>query len=121
RKKLDIDNYTLNDILDALVEPTRDPRDSFDAPVLRGDVLNLEDLEVGMELEGTVRNVASFGAFVDCGVEQDGLVHISQMSTRFVKNPNDVVSVGDIIKVWVIDVDKRKEKISLTMIPPSEK
>lgn len=119
--KVDVDSYTLNDILDAIIQPLRDPRDEFAAPQLRGDILTLEDLKPGVELEGTVRNVASFGAFVDCGVEQDGLVHISEMSTRFVKNPNDVVSVGDIIKVWVLDVDKNKGKISLTMIPPSQK
>lgn len=121
KEKVNVDSYTFNDILDAIVQPLRDPRDEFDAPQLRGDILKLEDLEIGMELEGTVRNVVDFGAFVDCGLEQDGLVHISEMSTRFVKDPNEFVSVGDIIKVWVLDVNKSKGKISLTMIPPSKR
>ncbi len=118
RKELDIDNYTLEDILDAFVQPLRDLRDEFQAPILRSDVLNLEDLTPGMQLEGTVRNVVAFGAFVDCGLKEDGLVHISKMSTRFVKDPNDIVSVGDIIKVWVLSVDEKKGKVSLSMIPP---
>ncbi len=120
KEKLDIDEYTLNDILDAFVQPNRDPRDEYTAPQLRGDILNLEDLTIGMELEGTVRNVVAFGAFVDCGLQEDGLVHISKMSKRFVENPNDIVSVGDIIKVWVIGVDTQKGKISLSMIPPQK-
>lgn len=121
KDKVSVDDYTFNDIIDAFIQPLRDPRDEFAAPQLRGDILKLEDLQKGMELEGTVRNVAGFGAFVDCGVEQDGLVHISEMSTRFVKDPNEIVSVGDIIKVWVLDVDKEKGKISLTMIPPKKR
>ena len=121
RKELDIDNYTLEDILDAFVQPLRDPRDEFAAPILRSDVLNLEDLTPGMQLEGTVRNVVAFGAFVDCGLKEDGLVHISKMSTRFVKDPNDIVSVGDIIKVWVLSVDEKKGKVSLSMLPPQAK
>ena len=118
RSDLNIDVYTLNDILDAFVQPLRDPRDEFSAPQLRSDILNLEDLKPGMQLEGTVRNVVAFGAFVDCGVEEDGLVHISKMSTRFVRNPNDIVQVGDIIKVWVLDVDTKRRKVSLSMVPP---
>ncbi len=118
KKTVEIDNYTLNDILDALAQPLRDPRDEFDAPQLRGDILKLEDLEEGMELQGTVRNVVAFGAFVDCGLEQDGLVHISKMSHQRVDNPHSVVSVGEIIKVWVLNVDKAKGRISLSMIPP---
>ncbi len=118
RSDLNIDVYTLNDILDAFVQPLRDPRDEFSAPQLRSDILNLEDLKPGMQLEGTVRNVVAFGAFVDCGLEEDGLVHISKMSTRFVRNPNDIVQVGDIIKVWVLDVDTKRRKVSLPMVPP---
>ncbi len=118
RSSVNIDDYTFNDILDALAQPLRDPRDEFSAPKLRSDILNLEDLQEGMELEGTVRNVVQFGAFVDCGLKEDGLVHISKMATRFVKDPNEIVSVGDIVKVWVIGVDKVKGKVSLSMIPP---
>ena len=118
KSSVEIDDYTFNDILDALAQPLRDPRDEFSAPKLRSDILNLEDLQEGMELEGTVRNVVQFGAFVDCGLKEDGLVHISKMASRFVKDPNEVVSVGDIVKVWVIGVDKVKGKVSLSMIPP---
>ncbi len=118
RSSVTIDDYTFNDILDALAQPLRDPRDEFTAPQLRSDILNIEDLQEGMQLEGTVRNVVQFGAFVDCGLKEDGLVHISKMATRFVKDPNEIVSVGDIIKVWVIGVDKVKGKVSLSMIPP---
>ena len=99
--------------------PLRDPRDKFDTPVL-SDVLDLADLKPGMELQGTVRNVVDFGAFVDCGVEEDGLVHISKMSTKYVKRALDVVSVGDIIKVWVVDVDLEKGRLQLTMIDPTK-
>lgn len=113
-----IDKYTLEDILDAFVKPLRDPRDEFSAPQLRSDILNLEDLKEGMQLEGTVRNVVAFGAFVDVGLHEDGLVHISKMSRSFVKDPSTLVSVGDIIKVWVIGIDKVKGKVSLSMIPP---
>ncbi len=117
-KELNVGEYTLNDILDAFVSPTRDPRDQIDAPILRSDVLHLEDLKPGMELEGTVRNVVDFGAFVDCGVKDDGLVHISKMSNGFIKHPLDVVSVGQIVKVWVLDVDLKKHRLQLTMIDP---
>lgn len=113
-----IDKYTLDDILDAFAKPLRDPREEFSAPQLRSDILNLEDLKEGMQLEGTVRNVVAFGAFVDVGLHEDGLVHISKMSKSFVKDPSTVVSVGDIIKVWVIGIDKVKGKVSLSMIPP---
>lgn len=118
RKELEVDNYTLNDILDAFAQPLRDPRDEFDAPILRSDVMSLKDVTIGMELQGTVRNVVAFGAFVDCGLSTDGLVHISKLASRFVKDPNEVVSVGDIVKVWVIGIDEKKEKISLSMVPP---
>ncbi len=106
---------TLRDILDALERPGRDPRDDVPPPILRTDVLSLEDLEVGMVLTGTVRNVVDFGAFVDVGVKVDGLVHISQLSDRFVKHPMDVVSVGDIVQVRVIQIDRDKQRIGLSM------
>ena len=119
-KELGVGEYTLNDILDAFVSPLRDPRDEIEAPVLRSDVLHLEDLKPGMELQGTVRNVVDFGAFVDCGVKDDGLVHISKMSTGYIKHPLDAVSVGQIVKVWVLDVDLKKSRLQLTMIDPTK-
>lgn len=119
-KELGIGELTLKDIIDALVRPERDPRDDLPKPLLKKDVLKLEDLNAGMELQGTVRNVVDFGAFVDIGVKQDGLVHISKLSRKFVKHPLDVVSVGDVVTVWVDSVDKSKGRISLTMLPPNE-
>ena len=119
-KELNVGEYTLNDILDAFVSPLRDPRDDIEAPVLRSDVLHLEDLKPGMELQGTVRNVVDFGAFVDCGVKDDGLVHISKMSNGYIKHPLDAVSVGQIVKVWVLDVDLKKSRLQLTMIDPTK-
>lgn len=107
---------TLEDIVESLIAPGRDLRDDRQAPLLRTDVLKMEDLKPGMQLEGTVRNVVDFGAFVDVGVKQDGLVHISKLSNKFVKHPKDVVSAGDIITVWVQEVDLKKERISLTMV-----
>ena len=107
---------TYEDILNALVAPGRDMRDDMPAPLLRTDVLTMEDLKEGMELEGTVRNVVDFGAFVDIGVKQDGLVHISKLSNKFVKHPKDVVAVGDIVKVWIESVDLKKGRIALTMV-----
>lgn len=120
-KEFEVGEYTFNDILDAFVSPLRDPRDKFDKPVLRSDVLHLEDLKPGMELQGTVRNVVDFGAFVDCGVKEDGLVHLSRMSKKFIKHPLDVVSVGDIVKVWVVSVNLLKGRVELTMLAPNEK
>ncbi|AYW45136.1 Tex family protein [Tetragenococcus koreensis] len=117
-EQLGIGEETLKDIISALVQPGRDMRDSMPAPLLRKDVLSMEDLKPGMELTGTVRNVIDFGAFVDIGVKQDGLVHISKLSTKFVKQPNDVVSVGDVVTVWIEQVDLKKGRISLTMIDP---
>ena len=111
---------TLADIIRELQKPGRDPRDDLPKPILRTDVLDIKDLAPGMELMGTVRNVIDFGAFVDIGVHQDGLVHISRMSTRFIKHPAEVVKVGDVIKVWVIDADVKKQRISLTMLPPKQ-
>ena len=107
---------TVEDILEAFIAPLRDPRDDIEAPLLRSDVLKLEDLAIGMELMGTVRNVVDFGVFVDCGVKDDGLVHVSQLSNQFVKHPFDVVSVGDIVKVWVKDIDLKRHRLQLTMI-----
>ena len=107
---------TVEDILDAFVAPLRDPRDDVEAPLLRSDVLKLDDLVVGMELMGTVRNVVDFGVFVDCGVKDDGLVHISQLSNQYIKHPLDVVSVGDIVKVWVKDIDLKRHRLQLTML-----
>ncbi|MBQ4163884.1 MAG: RNA-binding transcriptional accessory protein [Turicibacter sp.] len=115
---LEVGEHTLNDILDAFVAPNRDPRDDVEAPLLRSDVLKLEDLKPGMELQGTVRNVVDFGVFVDCGVKEDGLVHLSKMRKSFVKHPMDVVSVGDIVKVWVDSVDLQRKRLALTMIMP---
>ena len=109
---------TLRDILDSLQRPGRDPRDELPKPIFRTDVLRLEDLKPGMELKGTVRNVLDFGAFVDIGVKQDGLVHISQMSDKYVKHPLDVISVGDVVTVWVLDVDVKRGRIGLTMRKP---
>lgn len=120
RAGLDVGEYTFNDILDALIAPTRDPRDDFEKPILRSDVLHLEDLQPGMELQGTVRNVVDFGAFIDCGVKEDGLVHLSRMSKKYIKHPLDVVSVGEIVKVWVIAVDPLKSRIELSMLSPTE-
>ena len=111
---------TLHDIVKELTRPGHDPRDELPPPLLRSDVLTLDDLKPGMELTGTVRNVVDFGAFVDIGVHQDGLVHISRLATRFVKHPGDVVKTGDVVTVWVLDVDVPKKRISLTMVKPPE-
>ncbi|SDC63328.1 uncharacterized protein SAMN04488112_11218 [Melghirimyces thermohalophilus] len=108
---------TLRDIIDSLQRPGRDPREELPAPVLRSDVLQLEDLQRGMELKGTVRNVVDFGAFVDIGLKNDGLVHISKMSDRFVHHPMDVVRVGDVVDVWVLEVDHERERVALSMVP----
>lgn len=118
-EKLNIGEITLGDILDALMRPERDPRDELAAPLLKSDVLKMEDLKQGMELQGVVRNVVDFGAFIDIGVKQAGLVHISKLSNRYVKHPMDVVSVGDVVTVWVDQVDIPKERIALTMINPA--
>lgn len=109
---------TLNDIVKELSRPGRDPRDELPPPLLRTDILGIEDLKPGMEITGTVRNVIDFGAFVDIGVHQDGLVHISQIADRYIKHPSEVLKVGDVVKVWVLNVDVAKKRISLTMIPP---
>ena len=114
-KKLNVGSLTLKDIIEELSKPGRDPREELPKPILRSDVLKFEDLQEGMELTGTVRNVIDFGAFVDIGVKHDGLVHISEMADKFIKNPSEVVAVGDIIKVKVLSIDKEKQKVSLTM------
>lgn len=115
-----VGEITLKDILDALKKPNRDPRDEFPQPLLKNDILKMEDLLPGMEVQGTVRNVVDFGAFVDIGVKQDGLVHISKLKKGFVKHPLDVVAVGDIVTAWVDKVEKDKGRIALTMLPPAD-
>lgn len=114
-EQLDIGEMTLKDIIDELSKPGRDPRDEMPKPILRSDVLKFEDLKEGMILNGTVRNVIDFGAFVDIGVKHDGLVHISELSENYVKNPADIVSIGDIVKVKVIKIDNERQKVSLSM------
>ena len=114
-KELGVGAITLMDIVQELEKPARDPRDEMPKPILRSDVLDMKDLTPGMILKGTVRNVIDFGVFVDIGVHQDGLVHISQMTERYIKHPLEVVSVGDIVEVKVISVDVAKKRIALTM------
>ena len=114
--ELGVGEMTLRDIASELEKPGRDPRDELPAPVLRTDVLTMEDLKPGMELTGTVRNVIDFGAFVDIGVHQDGLVHISRMADKFIRHPSEVVRVGDVVTVWVVDVDVKKQRIALSMV-----
>ena len=113
--ELGIGEPTLKDILKELEKPGRDPRDEMPKPVLRTDVMDMEDLKPGMILKGTVRNIVDFGAFVDIGVHQDGLVHVSQICERFIKHPLEAVSVGDVVEVKVLGVDLAKKRISLTM------
>lgn len=114
-KELEVGEPTLKDIVIELMKPGRDPREEMPKPILRSDVLKFEDLSIGMILTGTIRNVTDFGAFVDIGVKHDGLVHISEMSDKFVKNPSEIVSVGDVVKVKVIDIDKERQKVKLSM------
>lgn len=118
--ELNIGEPTLRDIIDALIRPGRDPRDDVPKPILRSDVLKMEDLQKGMQLDGTIRNVVDFGAFVDIGVKQDGLVHISKLANRYIKHPLDVVKLGDVVTVWIEDVDVVRGRISLTMIEPAK-
>ena len=119
-QELEIGPETLKDIVADLLKPGRDLRDSFEAPVLRQDVLDLKDLKIGQKLEGVVRNVVDFGAFVDIGIHEDGLIHISQMSQQFIKHPSQVVSVGDLVTVWVYKIDLEREKVNLSLLPPHE-
>lgn len=118
-EQLNVGAVTVQDIVETLQKPARDPRDAFPQPLLKTDVLKMEDLKVGMELQGTVRNVVDFGAFIDIGVKQDGLVHISKLQKGRVKHPLDVVSLGDIVTVWVDTIDIAKGRIALTMLPPA--
>src|SRR5699024_4323865 len=117
-QQLSIGYPTLHDIISSLIEPGRDLRDDAPMATLRSDVLTLDDLEVGMQLQGTVRNVVDFGAFVDIGVHEDGLVHISKLSKQRVNNPHSIVAVGDIVTVWVVEIDKKRQRIGLTMFAP---
>ena len=115
-KKLNTDIYTMTDIIKELANPGLDPRDQLEAPILKSDILKIEDLKPGMELQGTVRNVASFGAFIDIGLHDDGLVHISKMSHKFVSDPNEIVHVGDIVTCYVLNVDIKKNRIQLSLV-----
>ena len=116
-EELDMGELTLRDIVKELEKPGRDPREEMPKPILRSDVMNMEDLKPGMVLNGTVRNVIDFGAFVDIGVHQDGLIHISQLTDKkFIKHPMEVVSIGDVVQVKILDVDLKKKRIQLSMI-----
>ena len=114
--KLDIDIYTLEDIIDSLKKPNRDPRDELEKPILKSDILEIKDLQKGMQLQGTVRNVVDFGAFIDIGLHNDGLVHISKITDKYIKHPSEVLSVGDIVTCYVEDIFPEKEKVSLSLI-----
>ena len=113
---LNTDIYTLTDVIESLKKPNRDPRDEMPQPILKSDILNIEDLKLGMKLQGTVRNVIDFGAFIDIGLHNDGLAHISKLTNEYIKHPSEVVSVGDIVDCYVIDINKEKEKVSLSLI-----
>src|SRR5205823_3127621 len=116
--ELAVGTHLLHDILNSLTRPGLDPRDNLPAPVFRRGIIKLEDLTPGMELSGTVLNVVDFGVFVDIGLSDSGLVHISRLADRFIRDPHEVVGVGDVLKVWVVDVDKARRRVSLTAIPP---
>ena len=118
-KLLNIDLYTLEDIIESLKQPNRDYRDDYETPLLKSDILSIDNLKVGMKLEGTVRNVVDFGAFIDIGLHGDGLVHISKITNKYIKHPSEVLSVGDIVSCYVIDINKEKEKVSLSLIDPN--
>lgn len=117
-KELEVGELTLRDIVEALTKPDRDPREDLPKPIFKKGVLKLEDLQSGMELKGTVLNVVDFGAFVDIGLKDSGLVHISQLANRYIKSPHDVVSVGDVVTAWVMGVDQERKRVSLTMVQP---
>lgn len=119
-EELEVGQVTLQDIIDTLQKPNRDPRDAYPQPLLKSDILEIQDLYEGLEMQGTVRNVVDFGAFIDIGVSEDGLVHISKLRKGFVKHPLDVVSSGDIVTVWIESVDVKKGRIALTMLPPKK-
>lgn len=114
--KLNTDIYTLEDIVNSLKKPTRDPRDEMPKPILKSDVLHIEDLKVGMKLQGTVRNVVDFGAFIDIGLKNDGLAHISKLTNKYIKHPMEVVNVGDIVDCYVDDINLEKNKVSLSLL-----
>ena len=118
-KKLNVDLYTLNDIIESLSRPNRNYRDDYEMPLLKSDILTLDNLTIGMALEGTVRNVVDFGAFIDIGLHNDALVHISKITNKYIKHPSEVLSVGDIVTCYVIDINKEKEKVSLSLINPN--
>ena len=118
--KIGTDKYTLDDIIKSLISPNRDPRDDMPQPILKSDVLDIKDLVNGMKLQGTVRNVVDFGAFIDIGLHNDGLVHISKITDKYIKHPSDVLSVGDIVDCYVIDINLDKEKVSLSLIEPNK-
>ena len=115
-EKLKIDKYTLKDIVDSLISPERDPRDSMPKPILRSDILHIEDLHAGDKLQGTVRNVVDFGIFIDIGLKNDGLAHISRLTKEYIKHPQELFSVGDIIDCYVESVDVKKKKVALSLI-----
>ncbi len=119
-KKLATDVYTLEDIIKSLQKPNRDPRDEMPKPLLKSDILHIEDLRNGMKLQGTVRNVVDFGAFIDIGLHNDGLAHISKLTNRYIKHPSDVLSVGDIVDCYVIDINIEKEKVALSLMDPNK-
>ena len=116
KEKLGTDIYTLEDVINSLKKPNRDPRDEMPQPLLKSDVLSIDDLTIGMKLQGTVRNVVDFGAFIDIGLHNDGLVHISKISNEYLKHPSDVLSVGDIVDCYVLEINKEKEKVSLSLL-----
>ena len=116
--ELSSDKFTIEDIIKALICPTRDPRDDFDKPLLKSDILKLEDLKVGMKLQGTVRNVVDFGAFIDIGLKSDGLVHISKLTDKYIKHPLEVVNIGDIVDCYVDEIKLDKKKVALSLIAP---
>ena len=115
-KKLNTDIYTLQDIIDCLKKPNRDPRDEMPKPILRSDILHIEDLQVGMKLQGTVRNVVDFGVFIDVGLKNDGLAHISKLTNKYIKHPMEIVNVGDIVDCYVDDINLEKNKVSLSLL-----
>ena len=119
KDKLNTDIYTLEDIISSLKKPNRDPRDDMPKPILKSDILDINDLQIGMKLQGTVRNVIDFGAFIDIGLHNDGLIHISKMTNNYIKHPSEILNVGDIINCYVIDINKEKEKVSLSLIEPN--
>ena len=115
--ELDTDTYTLEDVILSLKKPNLDPRDEYPQPILKSDILDIKDLQIGMKLQGTVRNVVDFGLFIDIGLHDDGLAHISKLSTSYVKHPSDLFSVGDIVDCYVDDISIEKNKVSLSLLP----